>query len=155
MPPFIQPTLMQVTISCGGIMASLREIKITETLLTAYNTFTHWDMIWGMHFTSQYSVFHKWIFCISQVNLPYFSYNGWMDCKDAFSCCSMLILLCNGQNVAVYKVYWLMGFSIINQWGVHLPFLCFEVVCTISYSTVVLYSRDDHGLWAWSMKKST
>ena len=44
--------------------------------------------------------------------------------QRCFSCCSLLILLCNRQNIAVYEVYWLMDFSIINQW-----FLCFEMVC--------------------------
>jgi len=27
------------------------------------------------------------------------------------------ILLCNGQNIAEYEAYWLMGFPIINLWG--------------------------------------
>jgi len=26
-------------------------------------------------------------------------------------------LLCNGQNIAEYEAYWLMGFPIINLWG--------------------------------------
>ena len=26
-------------------------------------------------------------------------------------------LLCNGQNIPEYEVYWLMGFPIINLWG--------------------------------------
>ena len=26
-------------------------------------------------------------------------------------------MLCNGQNIADYEVYWLMGFPIINLWG--------------------------------------
>ena len=29
----------------------------------------------------------------------------------------MPILLCNGQNIAEYEAYWLMGFPIINIWG--------------------------------------
>ena len=29
------------------------------------------------------------------------------------------ILLCNGQNIAEYELYWLMGFPIINLWGTH------------------------------------
>ena len=36
--------------------------------------------------------------------------NGWMDCIDTF----ILILLCNGQNIAEYQAYWLMGVPIIN-----------------------------------------
>jgi len=27
------------------------------------------------------------------------------------------ILLCNGQNIAEYETYWLMGFPTINHWG--------------------------------------
>ena len=40
--------------------------------------------------------------------------NGWQRC---FSCCSLLIFLYNGQNIAEYEAYWLMGFPIINLWG--------------------------------------
>ena len=28
-------------------------------------------------------------------------------------------MLCNEQNIAEYEAYWLMGFPIINLWGVH------------------------------------
>ena len=31
----------------------------------------------------------------------------------------MLILLCNGRNIAEYEAYWLMGFPIINLWVAH------------------------------------
>ena len=52
--------------------------------------------------------------CASQVNLPYFPL--WLDgLERCLSCCSMLILLCNGQNIAEYEVYWLMGVPIINH----------------------------------------
>jgi len=37
--------------------------------------------------------------------------------QRCFSCCYLLILLYNGQKIAEYEVYWLMG-SIINLWGV-------------------------------------
>ena len=30
---------------------------------------------------------------------------------------SLLILLCNRQNIAEYEAYWLMGVPIINPWG--------------------------------------
>jgi len=36
-----------------------------------------------------------------------------------FSCCFLPILLCNGQNIAEYEVYWLLGFPTINLWGMH------------------------------------
>ena len=39
-----------------------------------------------------------------------------MDCRDAFH---LPILLCTGQNIAEYEAYWLMGFPIINLWGLH------------------------------------
>ena len=29
-----------------------------------------------------------------------------------------------------------------------------RALCSVSYSTIVLYSRDDHGWWVWPMKKS-
>ena len=38
-------------------------------------------------------------------------HNGWMDCRNAFHA---VILLCNGQNIAEYEAYWLMGVPIIN-----------------------------------------
>ena len=31
----------------------------------------------------------------------------------------MLILLYDGQNIAEYEAYWLIGFPIINLWGAH------------------------------------
>jgi len=43
--------------------------------------------------------------------------NSWMHCSDAFHAVLCLILLCNGQNIAEYKVYWLMGAPIINSQG--------------------------------------
>jgi len=43
--------------------------------------------------------------------------NGWMD-RIYFLCCSLLILLCNGQNITEYEAYWLMGAPIINPQGV-------------------------------------
>ena len=41
-------------------------------------------------------------------------FNGWMDCGDAFHACSLLVLLCNGQNVDDYEACWLVGIPIIN-----------------------------------------
>ena len=40
---------------------------------------------------------------------------GWI--AEMLFMLSLLILLCNGQNIAEYEVYWLMGFPIINLWG--------------------------------------
>jgi len=68
----------------------------------------------GARFTSEFSVFR----------------NGWMDCIGAFSCCFMLILLCNRQNMAAHEAYWLMGVPVINYGGM-LAILCFEASCVI------------------------
>ena len=57
--------------------------------------------------------------------------NGWMDCRDAFHAALCLrTLLCNGQNIAEYEAYWLMGFPIINLWGLHFMsvFFVFSVI---------------------------
>jgi len=57
--------------------------------------------IWGSWFMSIFSIFSVML-------------DGLQRC---FSCCSLPILLCNGQNIAEYESYWLMGFPIINLWG--------------------------------------
>ena len=41
-------------------------------------------------------------------------HNGWMDCRDAFHAVLCLYI---GQNIAEHEAYWLMGFPIINLWG--------------------------------------
>ena len=51
--------------------------------------------IWGVHFTSMLSVFSLMAGWIAEILF-------------------MLILLCNRQNIAEYKVYWLMGVPIID-----------------------------------------
>ena len=56
--------------------------------------------IWDMHFTSVSSIFSVMAAWIAEVYV---------------SCCSMLILLCNRQNIAAYEGYWFMGFPIINH----------------------------------------
>jgi len=38
---------------------------------------------------------------------------------EILSCCSLLILLVNGKNMAEYEAYWLMGVPIFNFWGAH------------------------------------
>ena len=76
--------------------------------------------------------FHVRIYraCTSRMILLWWL-NGLQRC---FSCCSMLLPLCNRQNiqVAAYKTYWLMDFLIIYHWGARsLAILCFEAACTI------------------------
>jgi len=53
-----------------------------------------------MHFMSVFSVFSVMA--------------GFPGLQRYFSCCSLLILLCSGQNIAEYKAYRLMGIPIIN-----------------------------------------
>jgi len=62
--------------------------------------------IWGAHFTSESSALSVMAGSIAEV----------------LSCCPMLILLCNRQNIAAYEVYWFVDFPIINLWGVRSPF---------------------------------
>ena len=58
--------------------------------------------------------FHEHFLCI-------FRY-GWMDCRDAFHAVfCLLILLCNGQNIAKYKPFWLIDVPIIYPCGLHQP----------------------------------
>jgi len=59
--------------------------------------------------------------CVSRVLSPYFL--KWLDgFQRCFSCCSLLTLLFNGQNIAKCEAYWLMGVPIINPWGTHQTF---------------------------------
>jgi len=40
---------------------------------------------------------------------------SWIECMQrCFSCRSLLILLCNIENIAEYEAYWFMGTLIIN-----------------------------------------
>ena len=114
--PFFSSQPRKVTICGGHKMASVRDIKIDEALLVlclAYYVMQrvchcrNWD---SMAFTYQdmWRAFHEYILRIFR--------NGWMDCRDAFH---LPILLCNGQNIAEYEAYWLMGFPIINLWSMH------------------------------------
>jgi len=42
-------------------------------------------------------------------------HNSWLDgLQRCFSCCSLLILLYNEQNIAEYEAYWLISVPIIN-----------------------------------------
>ena len=53
---------------------------------------------------------------LSWVYSPYFP--KWLDeLQRCFSSYSFLILLRNGQNIAEYEAYWVMGFPTINLWG--------------------------------------
>ena len=58
---------------------------------------------------------NKWI-------LHIFS-NGWMDCRDAFVVLCSYYCVQTEQNIAACKLFWLMNFPIINNWGA-LAILC-------------------------------
>jgi len=40
---------------------------------------------------------------------------GWI--AEMLLCCSLLLLLFNGQKISEYEAYWLMGVPIINPWS--------------------------------------
>ena len=62
--------------------------------------------LWGTRFTSIFSIFSVMA--------------GWI--AEIFLHCSLLILLCNGQNIAKYEAYWLISVPIINPWCTCQPF---------------------------------
>jgi len=99
----------KVTICDRHVMASVRDIKIAESLLIlclAYYVMKRVRHCWSwgvMAFTyrGMGCAFHERILCIFC--------NGWLDgLQRCFSCCSLLIMLCNGQSIAEYKACWLM-----------------------------------------------
>ena len=51
--------------------------------------------------------FHEYIF-----------HNGWMECRDAFHAVLCFYCCVTDKKIAEYEAYWLMGFPIINLWGV-------------------------------------
>ena len=127
--PFFLHNCTRWRFAVRHVMASVQDIKIAEAILIlclAYYVMKwvrycwNWGVVafmyWGMGRT-----FHKCILCVFR--------NCWMDCRDAFY--AVLSLLCNGQNISGYEVYWLMGVPIINPWGACQPFfLLHAAVCT-------------------------
>ena len=118
--PILSSQPCKVTICGRRVMASVRDIKIVKALLMlclAYYVMKWVGHCWNwgvMAFTyrDMGHTFHERIFR-----------NGWMDgLQRCFSCCSLFILLCNGQNIAEYETYWLLGVPIINPWGANQPF---------------------------------
>ena len=82
-------------------MASVQDIKITEALFINEFDIAEIEALWLSHIKIWGRAFHEHY-------SPYFPY--WLDgLQRCFSCCSLLILLCNRQNIAEYKAYWLMG----------------------------------------------
>jgi len=80
--------------SCYALLIMLgNEFAIAE-IETLYMAFMH---------VSRYGA------CVLRVFSPYFM--QWLDgLQRFFSCCSLPILLCNGQKIAEHETYWLMGF---------------------------------------------
>ena len=79
---------------------------------------------WGARFMSIYSsYFPLWL-------------NGLQRC---FSCCCLLILLCNGQNIAKYKAYWLINVPIIYPCGVLQPAI---LSCKGVYAKIIMFSKN-------------
>ena len=120
--PSFSLLLCKVAICGKNVMASVQGVKISEARLVLclfYHVMKRVQHCWNwgvMAFTYQDMghTFHEYIlriFC-----------NGWLDgLQRYFSCCSLFILLCNGQNIAEYKVYWLISVPIINPWDMHQP----------------------------------
>jgi len=106
------------------LMASMRDINITDTSHSykVMNWVRHcwnWNVMRGFH-VLRYGASTSW------VNLLYFP--QWLDgLQRCFSCCSLLIQLCNGQNIAAYEYG-----SIINLWGACASHSFFIAVCMIN-----------------------
>jgi len=114
--PYFSSQPRKVTICGRHVMASVRDkdcwgtsrampcLLFYETSLTLLKL-RHYDFHVSRYGTR-----------VSQVYSPYFP--QWLDAlQRRFSCCSLLILLDNRQNITDYEVYWLMGFPMINLWG--------------------------------------
>jgi len=100
--PILSSWSCKVTICWRHMMASVRDIKIAEALLIlclAYYVWNKFDIaeiealwlshvkIWGARFMSIFSVFSVMARWIAEMR-------------------SLLILLCNEQNIAEYEAYW-------------------------------------------------
>ena len=70
--------------------------KMSSTLLKSW--WLSRFKIWGTYFMSESSVFPIMVVWIER-------------------CFSVLMVLYNGQNIAAYEAYWLMGFPLINHLG--------------------------------------
>jgi len=65
---------------------------------------------------------------------------GWMDCKDGFLC--LYCCVTNGQNIADYKVYWLIGAPIINPWNTHQPFFLLKWHARINQPKLLCFQKS-------------
>ena len=120
------------------VMASVRGIQIAEALLTLCLVYYVMKLVqhcWNrgiMAFTYRDlgRAFHKYIlgiFC-----------NDW---QRYFLCCSLLIMLCNGQNIAKYEAYWLISVPIINPWGAGQPFFLAKRYAQINQPKLLCFQK--------------
>ena len=113
--PYFSSQPHKVTICGRHVMASVRNIKIAEALLVLCFAYYVMKQVqhcrdWGIMAFTRYGG------RVSRGYSPYFP--QWVDrLQRCFSCWSLLILLYNGQNIAEYEAYWLMGFPIIYLGG--------------------------------------
>ena len=116
----------EVTICHRHIMASVRDIKITEALFIQFLAYyvvkqvrNCWN--WGVlvfMYQDMGGTFHKWQ-CILHV-----FHNGWAR-WIAYAYHTALYLYCcvtDRTYLAEYEAYWFTGISIINPWGTCQPF---------------------------------
>ena len=105
--PSLSSQLHKMTICGRHEMASVQDIKIDEAILV---------LCLAYYASSPLQKLRRYGFYVSRygacVILRSILCNGWMDCRDAFHAALCPILLCNGQNIAEYEAYWLMGFPI-------------------------------------------
>ena len=113
--PFFSSQLRMVTICGRHVMASVRDIKIAVSgtfhampCLPCYEMSSTLLKLRRYSFhVSRYGVHVSWVYSL------YFPY--WLDgLQKCFSCCSLFILLCNGQNIAEYEAYWIISVPINN-----------------------------------------
>ena len=116
--PFFSSQPHKVTIHGRQEMASVQNIKLDEALLVlclAYYVMKrvhhcrNWDAMAFTYRDTMGRTFHKYILHIFR--------NGWMDCRDAFHAVLCLYCCVADKNIAEYEAYWLMGFPVINLWG--------------------------------------
>jgi len=139
---FFTPQPHKVMICGRHVLASVQDIKIAEALLMlclAYyvmkykTSSTLLKCLRHFGFRGMGHAFHEHILRI------FHSYNGWMDCRDAFHAVLCLYFCVTArQNIAEYEAYWLMGIPIINLWGVHFTsiFSVFFVMLPFAYIAV-------------------
>jgi len=93
----------KVTICGRHVMTSVRDIQITEALLTL--CFAYYVMKRVQHYWNRgtKAFTYQDMGCVFRKCTLHIFRNDWMDCRDTFLCCSLLLLLCKRQNIAEYE----------------------------------------------------